>query len=89
LNTHLPHLHLHALAAQRFSFCLRSPRVVADHGQTEMVKMLLDAGADPAAADENRKDCVTMSKEAGQTEIETLLRDSLAQRQAVEGKDEV
>jgi ankyrin repeat protein len=59
-----------------------------DHGHTEMVQMLLDAGADPAAADENRKPCLAMSKEAQKPHIEKLLHEALALRQDAKDKDE-
>ena len=44
------------------------------HGHAELVEMLLDAGADPAAEDENGKSLLTMSQEAQQPVIEKLLR---------------
>jgi regulation of enolase protein 1 (concanavalin A-like superfamily) len=44
------------------------------HGHAVMVEMLLDAGADPLAADENGKTLLTMSEEAGQPAIESMLR---------------
>ena len=45
------------------------------HGHHHMVRMLLDAGADPHAADENGKTLLEMSQEAAQPAIERMLRD--------------
>ena len=47
------------------------------HGHAEMVSMLLAAGADPTAADENGKSLLTMSREAQQPAIEAMLREHL------------
>jgi ankyrin repeat protein len=49
------------------------------YGRTEIVAMLLDAGADAGAVDENGKALLQMSQEADQPEIEVLLRARLAE----------
>jgi ankyrin repeat protein len=50
------------------------------HGHTQFVQRLLEAGADPTAADENGKTLLTMTQEAGQPEIESLVRKYYALR---------
>lgn len=47
------------------------------HGHTELVSMLLQAGADPHAADENGKTLLSMSQEARQPAIEAMVRTRL------------
>ena len=44
------------------------------HGHTEMVRMLLEAGADPMAEDEKGKSLLKMAQEAGMAAIEEMLR---------------
>ena len=51
--------------------------------------MLLDAGADPTAADENGKECLKMTQEAGKPEIEALVRKASEVRSAGRPKEEV
>ena len=57
-----------------------------------MVKMLLDAGADPVAADEHGKTVLDMAREARHPDVEALVleaeRNRRSQREAA-GKDEV
>ena len=60
-----------------------------DHGHTEVARMLLDAGADPTAADENGKECLKMTQEAGKPEIEALVRKASEVRSAGRPKEEV
>ena len=50
------------------------------HGHVEMIEMLMQAGADPGAADENGKTLLQMSREANQPKVEELLRGLLAPR---------
>lgn len=47
------------------------------HGHQEMFKLLLNAGASAAAADENGKTLLEMSQEAQQPDIEALIRAKL------------
>lgn len=55
------------------------------HAHDEMVEMLLEAGADPTAADENGKALLTMAQEAQQPKIVKLLQARLALIPAVPG----
>ena len=43
-----------------------------------MVQLLLQAGADPRAADENGKQPLEMSREAERTDVEDILASALA-----------
>ena len=47
------------------------------HGHVEFVQMLLEAGADPNAADENGKTLLTMTQEAQQPAIERMVREAI------------
>ena len=50
------------------------------HGHAEMVRLLLAAGADPSAGDEHGKQPLTMSQEAGRTDVEEILRAAIASK---------
>lgn len=52
------------------------------HGHAEMIALLLDAGADPGAADENGKTLLQMAQEAQQPAIEEMLRARLSAAEA-------
>lgn len=59
------------------------------HGHTEMAAMLLEAGADPLAVDENGKDLLTMSREAAKPDIEKLLQQKIAKLDGKTQHDEI
>ena len=46
------------------------------HGHADFVRILLENGADPTVADENGKTLLTMTQEAGQPAIESLVREA-------------
>lgn len=52
------------------------------HGHAEFVRLLLQAGANPAAADENGKTLLTMAKEAQQPKIAEMLEVAVMSKNA-------
>ena len=69
-----------------------TPLMWATYGGTprhkEMVRLLLAAGADPLAADENGKEVLTMAQEAGAADVEALLKAAIRGRQEAGGERE-
>lgn len=67
-----------------------TPLMWATYGGTprhkEMVRLLLAAGADPLAADENGKEVLTMAQEAGAADVEALLKAAIRGRQEAGGE---
>ena len=67
-----------------------TPLMWATYGGTprhkEMARLLLAAGADPLAADENGKAVLTMAQEAGATDVEALLKAAIRGRQEAGGE---
>ena len=49
--------------------------IASDHGNLELVKLLLKAGADINAKDKNGWTALVWASQSGQTEIEAFLRE--------------